>query len=342
MTIKEYFNSCNTDDFDVCDTVLDDVYVAFVLGDETSNEPYDKFLSLLANNVEVIVPNSPNESTITCKFSEFAEKYNDAIRATMVKNNGNFEFDEPDEAYLNFVSDLNALIAGYAGDATYEMWNKVFEAELKPKKIYEYSDFESLDLQPKREHAAESEKTRLFVDMDGTLAVFNPTKKLEDLFEEGYFRNLEPYREVVEAIRQIVTCEPNLEVFILSAYLTESKFALKEKNEWLDEYLPEIDQAHRCFCPCGTSKADYVPGKEIKETDTLLDDYTINLNDFDPPGVGIKLLNGINDTHKSWKGERISRFQSSTEIAMGIINNIRIALGKDSEDKDKGDDGVEL
>ena len=223
-----------------------------------------------------------------------------------------------------------------------ETRQKIIEADMKQKKLYGYSDFDSLVKQPKREHAAEEEKTRLFVDMDGTLAVFNPTKKLEELFEEGYFRNLEPYTEVVEAIRQIVTCDPNLEVFILSAYLSESEFALKEKNEWLDEYLPEIDRAHRCFCPCGTSKADYVPGKEIKATDVLLDDYTINLNDFDPPGVGIKLLNGINDTHKSWQGDRISRFQSSTDIAMAIINNIKIALNKPSEDKEKGDEGVDL
>lgn len=182
-----------------------------------------------------------------------------------------------------------------------------------------------------------NDKIRLFVDMDGTLAVFNPTKKLEDLFEEGYFRNLKPYDEVVEAIKQLITFEPTVEVYILSAYLTDSEYALKEKNEWLDEHLPEIDQAHRCFCPCGSNKAEYVPGKEIKRTDVLLDDYTVNLNSFDPPGFGIKLLNGINDTHKSWQGERISRFMSSTEIALSIVDKISVLINNE-KDKDSGVD----
>ena len=40
-----------------------------------------------------------------------------------------------------------------------------------------------------RNQETESEKVRLFVDMDGTLAMWHPTKKLEELYEEGYFKN---------------------------------------------------------------------------------------------------------------------------------------------------------
>lgn len=129
MTIKEYFDSRNTDCLDVCDTDLDNVYVAFVLGDETSDDPCDKFLCFLANNVEVIVPKYAKENTITCKFSDFAKPYNDKIRETMIANNGNFEFDDEDEIYLNFVSDLNALISGNATNGTYEMWLNTFKTE---------------------------------------------------------------------------------------------------------------------------------------------------------------------------------------------------------------------
>lgn len=193
------------------------------------------------------------------------------------------------------------------------------------KAEYSYSDIAPRSW---RNHETESEKVRLFVDMDGTLAMWHPTKKLEELYEEGYFKNLEPYEEVVEAIRQIFTFEPNVEVFILSAYLSDSPYALNEKNEWLDKYLPEIDKDHRCFCHCGTDKSAAVP-EGIKETDVLLDDYTVNLKDWCPPGVGIKLLNGINDTHKSWQGERISRLQPPTEIARAIMDNIDIAIDKD-------------
>lgn len=165
-------------------------------------------------------------------------------------------------------------------------------------------------------------KRRLFVDMDGTLAEWKPTTKFEELYEKNYFLDLAPYENVVEAVRKIVKEESDIEVFILSAYLTDSDYALTEKQAWLDKYLPEIDQDHRIFCTCQTkvNKKEYAPGG-IQETDRLLDDYTINLKDWEPPAVGIKLINGINDTHKSWIGERISRFESPDILKESIVSN---------------------
>ena len=61
-------------------------------------------------------------------------------------------------------------------------------------------------------------------------------------------------KNVVAAVKEIVTNHPEIEVNILSAYLTDSQYALQEKNEWLDRYLPEIDQTHRIFVPCGSDK----------------------------------------------------------------------------------------
>lgn len=160
---------------------------------------------------------------------------------------------------------------------------------------------------------AKIEKIRLFVDMDGTLAEWRPSKSLEELCEDGYFRSLNPYKNVVDAVRKVVNERSDeVEVFILSAYLTDSKTALSDKNAWLDEFLPEIDAAHRVFCPCGSDKSKAVP-EGIKDTDRLLDDYTVNLFDWCPPGFGIKLLNGINDTHKSWPGERIDKDNLTAE-----------------------------
>lgn len=215
-----------------------------------------------------------------------------------------------------------------------DIWKDIIKEDIKNQQEYGYSNFET---QTATENETESTPTRLFVDMDGTLAVWHPTKKLEELYEEGYFLNLDPYQEVVSAIKQLVMFEPDIEVFILSAYLSDSPYALKEKNEWLDKYLPEIDQAHRCFCHCGTDKSLAVPGG-IKSTDSLLDDYTVNLNDWCPPGIGLKLLNGINDTHKTWQGERISRNQDPTLMALAILNNIKIALDRD----DISNEGVDI
>lgn len=163
-------------------------------------------------------------------------------------------------------------------------------------------------------------KKRLFVDMDGTLAVFKPTSSLEELYEKGYFENLEPHKNVVAAVKEI-NKNPNIELYILSAYLTDSKYAYNEKVTWLKKYLPDIKADHYILMPCGKNKLDYVP-EGIRESDVLLDDYSLNLSDWDPPARGLKFLNGINGTKGTWKGERVSIVRSEDDIARAIEDSV--------------------
>lgn len=167
-----------------------------------------------------------------------------------------------------------------------------------------------------------AEKQRLFVDMDGTLAVFKPVDEMETLYEQGYFLNLTPHENVVDAIKEIATNHPEIEVNILSAYLTDSKYALKEKNEWLDRYLPEVDRDHRVFVPCGTDKKEGIR-EGVRKNDFLLDDYTKNLNEWQPPARGIKLLNGINHTRGTWEHDRLRHDRESSSLAAAIISVMR-------------------
>lgn len=162
------------------------------------------------------------------------------------------------------------------------------------------------------------EPLRLLVDMDGTVTEFKSVDTLETLYEEGYFRNLKPNENVINAVKQIIYLHPEIEVYVMSAVLTDSQYALNEKNEWLDEYLPQIDKEHRIFPPCGENKLDYVPGG-IRETDHLLDDYTKNLTLWEPPARGIKILNGINHTHETWQGNMLRYDRTSEELANRIV-----------------------
>lgn len=165
-------------------------------------------------------------------------------------------------------------------------------------------------------------KHRLYVDMDGTLAVFNKIDTLEALYEEGYFLSLKPIHSTINAVREIVKNTSDVEVYILSAVLSDSRYAGNEKNAWLDKYLPEIDRKHRIFTICGEDKKNFIDGG-VKSTDFLLDDYTKNLINWSPPGMGIKLLNGINHTNESWKSNCI-RYDSSYEaIAEKIVKVIK-------------------
>lgn len=180
----------------------------------------------------------------------------------------------------------------------------------------------------------ENTRSRLFVDMDGTLAEFKNVDTLEQLYEEGYFLKLQPQEKVVEAVRIIAQECPDIEVFILSAVLSDSPYALQEKNMWLDIYLPEIDARHRLFPPCGTDKKEAVEGA-VTETDFLLDDYTKNLNDWEPPARGIKLLNGINHTRGSWQSAMVEGSRQPVELAGELATMIR---GTDST-RERGQSG---
>lgn len=157
---------------------------------------------------------------------------------------------------------------------------------------------------------------RFFVDMDGTLAEFKYVNTIETLYEPGYFRNLLPQTHVVKAIKDLVAFDfrvfllEQAEVYILSSVLSDSQTALQEKNEWLDEHLPEIDKEHRLFSPCGKDKAVFLKenGFELSPEDCLIDDYTKNLISWQEyGGTGIKLLNGINHTHGTWKGSMLNK-----------------------------------
>lgn len=163
------------------------------------------------------------------------------------------------------------------------------------------------------------EKIRFNVDLDGTAAVFKTVDTLETLYEKGYFLNLEPNRNVVDAINIIVKEHPEIEVFVMSSVLSDSKYAFAEKNAWIDKYLPGIDKEHRIFPPCGENKLDYIPDG-VRETDLLLDDYTHNLTLWEPPARGIKLLNGINHTRETWRGNRLRYDKSPEDLVENIID----------------------
>lgn len=164
-----------------------------------------------------------------------------------------------------------------------------------------------------------TDRQRLFVDMDGTLAEFKTVDTLETLYEKDYFLHLKPNENVLGAIKQLIA-DNDFDVYILSAYLTDSRYALEEKNAWLDKYLPELPQEKRLFVPCGTDKSVAVPGL-IRPDDYLLDDNTKNLSEWEPPAKGIKLINRINHTNGTWQGDKI-QFTHAPEELSSMISDV--------------------
>lgn len=175
---------------------------------------------------------------------------------------------------------------------------------------------------------------RLFVDMDGTMAEYRRITALEELYERGYFSGLRPQGNVVAAIRQLARSS-SVQVYALSAVLFDSHYALDEKNAWLDRYLPELGQEQRIFVPCGESKALYISSYLCPE-DILLDDYTVNLEDWRMHGgTGVKLLNGINHTRRSWDGARLSMARPPGQLADALLTVARGGMIRDDRPQDQ-------
>ncbi len=161
--------------------------------------------------------------------------------------------------------------------------------------------------------------TRVFFDMDGVLAEYKYVP-LNEMMKQGYFRDLAPQAEAVEAIKKLAE-DPGLEVYTLSAVIRENPYALEEKKNWLKEQLGDTMNNVRPIFPfCGTSKRDAVPGG-IKPTDILIDDYNANLRDWATQAVSIKFLNGVNNRHGSWKG------RTAGGSAGSIADSVYAAIG---------------
>ena len=162
------------------------------------------------------------------------------------------------------------------------------------------------------------EKINLFVDMDGCLCEWKDAC-VEELYEKDYFRNLKPYRNVVEAVKMAMK-HPRIEVFILSAYLPDSEFALAEKQSWLDEMFgPELDAGHRLFVSTRESKCKAV-NRPLVKNDILLDDYSHNLVQWqNAGGTGVKLINHINGKGQVWQYSRCYQDDEPGRILHSIL-----------------------
>jgi 5'(3')-deoxyribonucleotidase len=136
--------------------------------------------------------------------------------------------------------------------------------------------------------------------MDGTLCEYK--YQPHELFAvPGYFRNLKPFHNVLTAVKQLITQEKELGLQIAalsSINFKEVPHAEREKIDWLQEHIPELDYI---FLPWMENKSDYV--KDLMPEDALLDDFNRNLHEW--RGTSIKLVNNVNHRTESWTGHRI-------------------------------------
>lgn len=138
---------------------------------------------------------------------------------------------------------------------------------------------------------------RVYIDMDGTLCRFHDAEHqyIEQMWEEGFYLNLQPFEKFLEAVSLCIDRNPDTEFFILSAVLeTEPPFVEDEKCEWLHRFLPQIKDEQMIFVPAGTDKSAFIG--EIDKGCFLIDDYNKNLIQWQKSGgTAIKFINNINN-----------------------------------------------
>lgn len=186
-----------------------------------------------------------------------------------------------------------------------------------------------------------SNKQRIFIDMDGTLAEWRNIKIEIDAMEESlpinivnyvgekmnnvlyspnYFFTLKPNENLLKAVAEIAQNRV-ANVYILSCVLPDKEkiSPLDQKTKWLKRYLPEVSEDHWIFVPDGSDKRDFVP-HGIKKSDVLIDDYTSNLRSWEKSGRGLKFLNDVNATKGTWCGSMISYKEDVETLKKDILD----------------------
>ena len=168
-------------------------------------------------------------------------------------------------------------------------------------------------------------KTTIFIDMDGVLAKWNTEASVEETYEPGYFLRRTPEAGLVDIVNKLLS--EGKQVVILSAVYGQEQ--ANDKLVWLRRIFDKWDVINpidsilgyynddslkTIFCPYGGSKRDYVinhAANLLGDKNILIDDFSKNLREWTGDSTvaqefyGIKFINGINDTHKSWKGPRL-------------------------------------
>ena len=152
-------------------------------------------------------------------------------------------------------------------------------------------------------------RTRVFVDMDGTVAEWLINGEWQ---KQGYFESLPAMETVCTAVKELRKDRHYIVKFLTCAPSDEAQ---KEKLRWLLKMFEDIDEKDVIFVPYGENKSEYIVNPN--KNDILLDDHTPNCLAWQ--GKAVKVMNGINGRGGRWQGRRIY----ADDSVVGILNIIR-------------------
>ncbi len=152
----------------------------------------------------------------------------------------------------------------------------------------------------------------IYIDMDGVLAVWDTTATPDDTKRKGYFLE----REIEESVKDLIDSLVSIEVPVCILSAVWNAEAANEKDSWLNRYFG--DNLQRIYVPYGDNKADYIVGGT---GNILIDDHTPNLIQWsEKSNKAIKFMNGINGNGGRWKGLKIDKNMTVSEMMQVILS----------------------
>lgn len=143
-----------------------------------------------------------------------------------------------------------------------------------------------------------------------------------------YYRDLEPHSFMIELAQTLI--EDGYEVGIISA---ADKNTIRDKYEWLQQYMSFVNEDNICFCPIGADKNEYVKGNAEKSI--LIDDYHKNLEEW--RGTSIKAINSVNSVDYNMVNILAYAAEQGTtnwdKQMAAVLHSIKTILYKQNRDK---------
>lgn len=174
----------------------------------------------------------------------------------------------------------------------------------------------------------------IFVDMDGVLAVYDKDTHLH-MSEPGYFLTKEMYpnsKYFMSVLRELEEENKSITVYILSKLPHIESTSYRDKLSWLGVNFPHLRKQNIYLLQSKWKKGDFIKEHFIQDgqtscTNILFDDFTENLVNWESKGdnyIGVKVLNGCNNTSKRWAGRtyNLLDIESEKEILTKLTGEI--------------------
>lgn len=143
-------------------------------------------------------------------------------------------------------------------------------------------------------------KINVYINVDTFISSGSITN-ISNIYKQGFFLNRKPITNILEAFKKMGRSD-EMQIYVIS-YYPESVYAKNERNQWIDRFLPEIEENQRIFLPYGKKNLNVYKSKDV-----LIDSNYENLSEWQ--GIGI----AIGNDSEQWNGPYIDSSLNSSVL----------------------------